>query len=1063
MLFGNKRYTSRTELDVFVADWFHFHAIMPTDHLHWLDQPELIQHWLKRLGIADAVRGETNLQRIVRSGLTADLQFFLVHALERHLPETGDPGAVLNNLDRFFETARSPQSLVSLFERDSESLPTLLRIFSVSQFLADQLISDPESFDFLRLTEGQAVPKDRLLDELLSEVMAIADENQMMRALRHCRQRELLRIAYGDFIGHHSLEVVTEQLSFLAEALTETALMWVRRDRQKKKAEPRHNDGTAIKFSILALGKLGGTELNYSSDIDLIFLADFDEADSNRHSAATEYFERLASQLIKVINEKTSNGRVYRVDMRLRPLGADGALVCSPQAALNYYESLGRTWERQAYLKARVIAGDRELGETFLAQMQPWIFRRYLNRADIVGIGSLKRRIEKRSQSHLAVLDVKLGPGGIRDIEFVVQFLQLLHSGDLKSIRSGNTLQAISKLADAGILTLQESSILDDGYRLLRKVEHYLQIMFDLQTHSLPDTPDELRKLSLRMDFRDQPQQSAEGQLRQLLEEKTSRIRRIVDHLLHRAFTDQADYADESDLILEPDPAPEVIQRVLSKHSFSKPDEAYHLLMDLSRESVSFLSHRRCRHFLAAIAPQLLASIARTPFPDRTLAQLANVSDSLGGKAVLWELFSFNPPSMQLYVRLCASSPYLVELLTGNPGMIDELLDSLLLDRLPQFSELESELAELCRNADDIEPILLSFRNFNHLRVGVRDILGKESIVNTHAALSDIAEVCLRQVVLHEYRRLIRRFGVPMLETGPRAGEICDFTIVALGKLGGREPNYHSDLDVLFLFEGDGHTQSLQPGARFEPTTNRHFYNQLSQKVIQTVSKITPWGRLYEIDARLRPTGQSGQLAIAVEDLQKYFEEGQGQLWERQALCKARSIYGGKHVRDAAMSTITNIIQSAPWTQNTPREIYEMRLRLQQTATPQNLKRGEGGTLDIEFIIQALQIKLATKHPEIIRAGTLASLEPLVAAGALSQEQSWLLDEGYRFLRGIESALRLMNTVARHDFPTDRNELRSLEFLLGVHDSVPISERCHKIRQRNRLLLNEIFAQLGVD
>lgn len=1036
---------------------------MPIDNLQWLDQPDSIQHWLKRLGINDVVRGATNLLRIVRSGLTLDLQIFLVKALERHLPETGDPSAVLNNLDRFFETSRSPQSLVSLFERDADSLPTLMRIFSVSQFLADQLISDPESFDFLRLTEGQAVPRDRLLDELASEVMAIADEAQMMRALRHCRQRELLRIAYGDFIGRHSLEIVTEQLSYLAEALTEAAYLWVRRDRQKRKLEPRHADGTPIRFSILALGKLGGTELNYSSDIDLIFLADFDEGDANRHTAATEYFERLATQLIKVVNEKTANGRVYRVDMRLRPLGSDGALVCSPQAALNYYESLGRTWERQAYLKARVIAGDRELGQKFLEQMQPWIFRRYLNRADIVGIGSLKRRIEKRTQSQFAVLDVKLGPGGIRDIEFVVQFLQLLHSGDTKSIRSGNTLNAISKLADAGILNLQESSILDDGYRLLRQVEHYLQIMFDLQTHSLPDTPDELRKLALRMGFRDQSEQPAENQLRQLLEEKTSRIRRIVDHLLHRAFADQADYADESDLILEPEPSAEVIDRVLSKHSFSRPEEAYHLLMDLSKESVAFLSHRRCRHFLAAIAPQLLASIARTPFPDRTLAQLVNVSDSLGGKAVLWELFSFNPPSMQLYVRLCACSPYLVELLTGNPGMIDELLDSLLLDRLPQYSELESELTELCRNADDIEPILLSFRNFNHLRVGVRDILGKESIVNTHATLSDIAEVCLRQVIQHEYRRLILRYGVPMLESGERGGEICDFTIIALGKLGGREPNYHSDLDILFLFEGDGHTQNAQPGTRFEPTTNRHFYNQLSQKVIQTVSKITPWGRLYEIDARLRPTGQSGQLAIAVDDLTSYFVEGQGQLWERQALCKARPIYGGAAIQNAAMATIADIIRSVPWSAQTASEIYEMRLRLQQTATPQNLKRGEGGTLDIEFVIQALQIKLAGSHPGIVRSGTLASLEPLVAAGALEAEQAWLLDEGYRFLRGIESALRLMNTVARHDFPTDPHELRSLEFLLGVHDSVPIAERCQTIRQRNRLILNDIFAQLRTE
>ena len=287
--------------------------------------------------------------------------------------------------------------------------------------------------------------------------------------------------------------------------------------------------------------------------------------------------------------------------------------------------------------------------------------------------------------------------------------------------------------------------------------------------------------------------------------------------------------------------------------------------------------------------------------------------------------------------------------------------------------------------------------------------------------------------------------------------------MVALGKLGGREPNYHSDLDILFLFEGDGHTQSIQPGSRFEPTTNRHFYNQLSQRVIQTVSKLTPWGRLYEIDARLRPTGQSGQLAIAVDDLTSYFEEGQGQLWERQALCKSRAICGGTAIQQSAMTAIAHIIRRVTWNRETARDIFEMRLRLQQTASPQNLKRGDGGTLDIEFIIQALQIKLASTHPDIVRGGTLASLEPLVRAGAIQAEQAWIMDEGYRFLRGIESALRLMNTVARHDFPTDAAELRSLEFLLGVNDSVPIAERCQTIRRRNRLLFNEIFQSLQAE
>jgi glutamate-ammonia-ligase adenylyltransferase len=1031
------------------------------EDLKWLDNVDRSSRWLSQVGIVDLVRGQTNLARIASSGMTDDLLLNLFATLTRYLPETGDPGNVFNNLDRFIEASISAQALGALFERDATALPTLLKIFSVSQFLADQLIRDPESFDLLRITEGQAISRASLLDEILTETMAMTDEAQMMRTLRHCRQREMLRIAYGDFIGHHSLEVVTEQLSFLAEALMEAALKWVRQSLERKKTPPRDSTGQPIRFTVLALGKLGGTELNYSSDIDLIFLADIENVERQKAGHALEFFERMATQYIKALAEKTADGRVYRVDMRLRPLGSNGSLVCSPQVAFNYYENLGRTWERQAYLKARVVAGDQELGQKFLDELQPWIFRRYLSRADIAGIGVLKRRIEKRiSQESRTELNVKLGPGGIRDIEFVVQFLQLLNGGDLKSIRCCNTLQAIERLEQASILNQQEASILDDGYRLLRKVEHFLQIMFDLQTHSLPDTINEVRKLALRMGLKDLESRRAEAILRSLLEDKTERIRRIVDHLLHRAFGDQGETAEETDLILDPDPLPEMIEKVLGRHGFSRPSDAYQRLLELSKENFSFLSTRRCRHFLAAIAPPLLSAISRTPDPDRTLSQLSNVSNSLGGKAVLWELFSFNPPSMQLYVRLCACSPYLVELLTGNPGMIDELLDSLLLDRLPQQEELEVQLQELCKNAADIEPILLSFRNSHHLRVGTRDILGKENISNTHRALSDIAEVTLRQVIQHEYQRLVHRYGTPTLASGPRQGKECGFTIIALGKLGGREPNYHSDLDILFLFEGDGSTVHRGPGRKTDTTTNRHFYNQLSQRLIQTVSKITPWGRLYEIDARLRPTGQSGPLAIAVDDLKTYFDEGQGQLWERQALCKARPIYGPPELQATTMAVIRSIITDIDWSADVARQIFEMRLRLQQSATPNNIKRGVGGTLDIEFSIQALQIKHAQQNPSIIIPGTLAALNPLVEIGALTPEQSWRMDEGYRFLRGIESGLRLMNTVARHDFPTEGEELRTLEFLLGVHDSVPIAERCHQIRRQNRSMITELFELL---
>ena len=291
------------------------------------------------------------------------------------------------------------------------------------------------------------------------------------------------------------------------------------------------------------------------------------------------------------------------------------------------------------------------------------------------------------------------------------------------------------------------------------------------------------------------------------LRENTKLNRRILDHLLHDAFGEDPAAAPETDLVLDPSPSPETVERCLGRYGFRDVASAYDNLMALATERVSFLSTRRCRHFLASIAPHLLQAVAETPDPDLTLVNLSKVSDSLGGKGVLWELFSFNPPSLRLYVRLCASSPYLSGILTSNPGMIDELMDSLVLDKLPTYESLNATLQDLCRGAEDIDPILHSFKSFQHLRVGVRDILGKEDLRDTHQALSDIAEVCLQQIAVREYKSLVEKYGRPCKKGEQEDKAECGWVIVALGKLGGREPNYHSDLDVVFLFDADGQTE----------------------------------------------------------------------------------------------------------------------------------------------------------------------------------------------------------------------------------------------------------------
>ncbi|MCA9206956.1 MAG: bifunctional [glutamate--ammonia ligase]-adenylyl-L-tyrosine phosphorylase/[glutamate--ammonia-ligase] adenylyltransferase, partial [Planctomycetales bacterium] len=938
-----------------------------------LDNPADARSWLETLGVDNAERGQRNLEHLSQCGMTLDLLAVIVGQLAKHLPSMSDPGMALNSFERFVAQTRSPLAFGSLLERDPESLAILLQIMSSSQYLADLLIRDPDVFDLLRITEGQPVARQVLVDEIRAEVERANDERMAMSVLRRYKQRETLRIAYGDIVRGQSIDTVTQQISYLADALCEGAIRFARRQLESKRGAPRRPDGATARFVALALGKLGGEELNYSSDIDLIFLSDDDGAtDGERSISNREFFDRLAANVVKLLSETTDLGIAYRVDLRLRPDGKQGPPVHGISAALQYYDVSGRTWERQAFVKARAIAGDVDLGQAFLERLEPWVFRRYLTRADIAGIKALKRRIERRAKLEQGdTRNVKTGRGGIRDIEFVIQFLQLLNGGDLRQLRTSNTLAAIAALEQVGCLTFQERSILERNYAFLRKIEHRLQIMFDLQTHTLPEGDVELRRVAIRMGYADTHHAAALADFQRDLRERTVENRKILDHLLHDAFGDEERTEPEVDLILDPEPSAEIVAQHLGKYGFNDIAGAYRNLMALSEERVAFLSTRRCRHFLASISPALLQAIAATPDPDSTLVNLCAVSDSLGGKGVLWELFSFNPPSLQLYVRLCATSPYLAGILTSNPGMIDELMDSLLLDKLPTHESLLATLKDLLRGAEDAEPILHSFKNSLHLRVGVRDVLGKEDVRDTHRALSDIAEVCLAEIADREALRLMERYGQPTVGDEQRP---CELIILAMGKLGGREPNYHSDLDVIFLYEADGMTRPNGRGRKNESTTNQHFFSQLGQRIIKEVTRLGPYGRLYEMDPRLRPTGKSGSLACSVAEFSRYFQEGAGQLWERQALCKARPVYGSAAARDAVNAAVRDAVTCVEWQPAFADDIRVMRRRLEETASARNLKRGPGGTVDIEFLVQMLQLRCAGEFPEVLVPGTLDAI-----------------------------------------------------------------------------------------
>lgn len=1017
-------------------------------------------------------------EAVSQAGVSPDLVETVRAQYEAAAPRLADAAMALRNLERFIVSARNPLSTAALFERDTDALPHLLQLLSTSQYLADQLVRDQECYDLVRMTEGRPVARETLVDELAAEIEGLDDWNRVSAALRRAKRRETTRIAYGDIVRGHNVATVARQISFLADAILEAALVFLQTQLDQRFGVPLRRDGERAGFCVLGLGKLGGVELNYSSDIDLIFLYETEgQTDHARVTTNREYFERLSRDLVKLVGEASEHGACYRVDMRLRPEGSRGS-ICQPLDWMNaYYDTRGRTWERQAFIKARSVAGDLRLGDRLLETLEPWVYRKYLTLADIAGIKSLKRRIEHRATSRGEdARNVKTGHGGIRDIEFVIQFLQLLNGGALPEVRTGTTLDAIERLEQAGCLTPQERSHLGDNYAFLRKLEHRLQIVFDMQTHTLPDDPEELRKVAVRMGYGPTETASATEAFQSEYRLRTEVNRKILDHLLHDAFDETSVEEPEADLVNDPDPSPEQIERVLGRYPFKKPEAAYENLMSLATERLRFLSTRRCRHFLASIAPRLLTAVAATPDPDATLVNLSRISDSLGGKSALWELLSGNEVALELYVRLGAACPYLAEILTSNPGMIDELMDSLLIGWLPSPERLTNELAELTRGAEDLDPILHSFKNAHHLRVGVRDILGRDDIRATHRALADIAETCLGAISSQEYAGLLEKFGAPTI--GPieppteestrgaseeyrslrgREGQHAGLVILAMGKLGGREPNYHSDLDLVFLYEAEGPTVHSRRSRLSVATTNGHFFSELGQRVISAANRLTPYGRLYEVDARLRPTGSGGSLAVSVRTFREYFDSGQGQLWERLALCKARAVHGTPEARERVMKTVAAAAYGPEWKPEHAAEIRRMRTRLEESASPNNLKRGPGGTVDTEFFVQMLQLKHGGAEPSVRSPGTLEALTALEAAGLLSTNDADFFRRSYRLQRSVEARIRLMASAGRHEFPTDESVQRKLAYLLNYTDAPPLGHEVESCRRETRERFDRLF------
>ncbi|WP_182867015.1 glutamate-ammonia-ligase adenylyltransferase [Stieleria mannarensis] len=1011
--------------------------------------------WIDVNRVDDWATTRHHLDSIWNCGAPADLLDLLRVRLQRHFEDLDELDATIMNLDRFIAASRSPTSLLSLFERDEVALSALLQIFATSQTLANRLIADPESFDLMRASDGQPAERKFLVDELVAELEMLDSPNRAALAIRKFTSREMVRIAYGEFVRDLSPDHVGQQLAFVADAVLEAALEFVLRRQAERLGLPRRIDGQSVQLAVIGLGHLGGTEMGYGSPLELMFLYDSIEEKNESHR---EFVRQVVADVIALVSSEDAAALNIAIDTSFRPLG-DDVVIGSSSLTARRLESEGRTWQRIKLTKARVVAGTHQLGQDFLSRLEPWIYRRFMSRQDFADVRSLRRKLQRRFDSQQTEGDdVLMAPGGRRDIELMIQFLQLLHGGEIKSVRVGSTAEAIDALEREGCLTHQEGSLLSKGYARLCRLQHQLSVMFGRSTSCLPNDDLMRRRVAWHLGIRDA--QGRAGDLERFqsqLRETFQLNRKVLNHLMVEAprgddSDSPEDFAIETELVLDPSPDPELVRQTLSRHALRDPERAMDHIRSLATESIRFLSARRCRHFFASLAPHLLAEIAKTPDPDRTLITLAEVADSIGGKSSLWELFGTNRATMQLMIRMCAATPYLSNILIEMPGMIDELIDSLLMNRLPSAERLDARSSDLCRRASDIDVVLHGFKNSAHLMIGVRDILGKESVQATHRSLADTAEACVRRVAEYEQEQLALRFGDPVGANGQPA----ELLAVALGKFGGREPNYHSDLDVVFLYTGDGQTERRIGGPR-KTITNAQFFNQLTSAIMTRINRPGEYGRLYELDGRLRPTGEEGVLAVSLDQFTNRFQRNMAPLWQRLALCKARVISGSRHVRRHAGETMLRILAATQWRPSMAQEIRELRLRMEKTASEENLKRGVGGTVDVEFIAQRLTLQHISQHPEVHATGTIDSLQRLSDAGLLSADISLRLINNYRTLRRVEANLRLMNVSARHELPDKESQMRDLAFLMNESDPKMNEALVQQARASNRKLFNELF------
>ncbi|MFN3879910.1 MAG: bifunctional [glutamate--ammonia ligase]-adenylyl-L-tyrosine phosphorylase/[glutamate--ammonia-ligase] adenylyltransferase [Nitrincola lacisaponensis] len=890
----------------------------------------------------------------------------------------------------------------------------LCQVLAISDFVADQLTRRPEWLIQL-LEQGDLLQRYTLTtyaDRLTSLLAGIDDELQMQQQLRRFRQYEMVRLIWRDLMRHADMRETTRDLSRLADACIDRALDWLYQRACKRWGIPMSPEDAQgqrhpVQLVVLGMGKLGADELNLSSDIDLMFCfsAKGETDHPNNPLENQDFFIRLGQKLIQALDNQTVEGFVFRVDMRLRPFGSAGPLAISFSAMEHYYQEQGRDWERYAMIKARPVAGDLQAGEQLLQQLRPFVYRKYIDFSAFESLREMKRMINHEVRRKGLEQNVKLGSGGIREVEFIAQAFQLIRGGRDRVLQQRELLNILPLLPEHVGMPDTAVAELTEAYVFLRNTEHAIQAIADEQTQELPSDPVGQARIALAMGYADWSTFQ-----QQLTEHRQAVSRHFADVIAPAdADADTVEVTDEAEWhsLLTQELDDDQALTLLRRKGFSQAEDALKLLQDLQQSRAMQMLQQVAKTRLLQVLPALLETVAGCDNPEVTLERVLQLIQAVLRRSAYLVLLAENPAALRQLVQLCSASAWFATLLAKQPVLLDELIDPRTLFTPPDKSRLQAELQQQLLRVpeEDVEQLMETLRYFRHahvLRVAASDITGALPLMKVSDYLTWLAETLLEAVLQSAWKTLTARHGVPMRAPG----EPCDpdFIVVGYGKLGGIELSYGSDLDLVFIHDADPDLNT--DGEKSVP--NPVFFNRLGQKMIHLLNTFTPSGQLYEIDMRLRPSGNSGLLVSSLSAFEKY-QQQEAWTWEHQALVRARVVAGSpaltRRFEEARAKVLMRQRDSAALLEEVRSMREKMRTHLASPASAEDqfdLKQDRGGIVDIEFMVQYWVLNHAWEYPDLVTyTDNIRILDAIEARQLLSAEDAETLREAYRVLRSV--------------------------------------------------------------